>query len=228
MRTNKQGAFTLIETIVTLSILSLLLVLIFGTFGMATSIFQDTDVRQSAELQLRGIKLLMERDLELSDYWHQNSLHRDFGTDPDTAQTVWRDAVSVCNLSDWKAVGNFDPVTGRPIWNRHVVWYATQENEAKLIRQVVEPGGPVTEPYSVLSSNVSDSNPNANADLLHSRVLSESIKNFQVIPRPQNGTVGIILRLRKSGAHRPNSMEKTEENLELAITFLPRNTWPKI
>ena len=212
----------------TLSILSLLLVLIFGTFGMATSIFQDTDVRQSAELQLRSIKLLMERDLELSDYWYQNSLHRDFGTDPDTGETVWRDAVSMCSLSDWKAVGNFDTLTGRPIWDRHIVWYATQESEAKLVRQVVQPGGPVTEPYLALSSNVNDSNPEANVDLLHSRVLSDGIKNFQVIPRPQNGTVRISLRLRKGGAHRPNSMEKTEENLELTITFLPRNTWPKI
>lgn len=205
----------------TLAILGTLLLLIFGSFGMATSLFQDTDVRQSAENQLRGIKLLLQRDLELSDFWLNNSLER---STPDG----WRDALSVSALGDWDNPANFDGASDRPLWNRYVVWYATQEPDARLYRQVVEPGGLITVPYAGLSTNLSDLNPDGNANALYTRLMSNRVRNFQVTSRLQNGTVRVGLRLRAEGSRRPNTATRTVENLELVMTFHPRNTFPKI
>lgn len=212
------------ETLVTLSVLSLLLVVIFGTFGMATSIFQDTDVRQSSENQLRSIKLLMERDLELGDFWLLNTMNRPIA-DPPTS----RDAFAIGTLADWDNPAQFDSVTGRPSWNRYIVWYATQESSGKMVRQVVEPpgGAVLTAPYANLGANLND-DPDLNAHVLYSRTLSERLRNFQVEAAPQNGTLKATIGLQTTGAKRPNSQQNTMENLELTLVFLPRNTWPKI
>ena len=221
MRSNRRG-FTLIETLITLVVFSLLLVMIFGTFGMSTSIFQDTEVRQSTELQMKSIKLLLQRDLELGDFWFLNSVSRDQG------DGTFRDALAIGTLNDWDDASQFDPTTGRPTWNRYLVWYATQEDPGKMIRQVVGSGGAaLTGPYLGLSTNINDE-PSGNNDVTYSRTLSDRVKDFKIDSRLQNGTVEVKLRLESRGAGRPNSMERTVENLELTLSFRPRNTWPQI
>ncbi|MCA9778439.1 MAG: type II secretion system protein [Candidatus Eremiobacteraeota bacterium] len=221
MRPERRG-FTLIETLITLAVFSLLLVLIFGTFSMSTSIFQDTDVRQSTEIQMKSIKLLLQRDVELSDFWFMNSVSRVQG------DSTYRDALSISTLGDWDNAAEFDATTGRPTWSRYVVWYATQETPGRMIRQVVDGGGAaLTGPYADLSININET-PGSNANVLYSRTLSDRVKDFRVDTRLQNGTVEVKLRLESRGAGRPNSMQRTVDNLELTLTFRPRNTWPQI
>lgn len=105
---------------------SLMLVLIFGSFGLASGLFQDTSTRQGSEMQLRAIKLLLQHDLELSDFWLTNKLKRPLIGEGN------RDALSTANLSDWNDNTKFDPSTDRPRWDRYVVWYATQEPIANM------------------------------------------------------------------------------------------------
>jgi prepilin-type N-terminal cleavage/methylation domain-containing protein len=223
MRRDSRG-LTLIETMVTLGVFSMLLVFIFNTFSISTAIFQDTDVRQATETQMKSIKLLLQRDLELGDFWFINSVSR-----PQMDATL-RDALAVGTLADWDDPAQFDATTGRPGWNRYIVWYATQEDPGRMIRQVVEPGGGVPLPgaYAGLSTNLNDGDPNLNADLLISRTLSDRVKNFAVTPRLQNGTIQITIRLESRGAKRANSVDNTVENLGLDLVFRPRNTWPEI
>ncbi|MFA7484229.1 MAG: type II secretion system protein [Vulcanimicrobiota bacterium] len=212
--------FTLLETMITLAVFSLLLVLIFGTFSMSTSIFQDTDVRQSTEIQMKSIKLLLQRDLEMGDFWYLNTVLRTHGG-------MQRDGMAIGTLADWDDPGQYDGTTGRPAWNRYIVWYATQEDTGRLIRQVIDGGGLLAAPYAGLSTNLNE-DPDTNSDVLYSRTLSQRLMDFQVVPMMQNGTVEVKVRLQSKGAGRPNSMERTVENLELAMTFRPRNSWPQI
>ena len=205
----------------TIAILSLLLVLTFGSFGMVTSLFHDTELRQGTETQLRGIKLLLQRDIELSDFWLNSMVAR-------TTDDGSRDALSLSTLSEWNDPANFDGASDRPLWNRYIAWYATLEPNAKLYRQVVEPGGRLTVPYADLSTNLSDTNPDGNSDVVYSRTLSDRVQNFEVTTRLQNGTVRVAIQLRAEGLKRANSTDKAVENLELSMTFQPRNTFPKI
>lgn len=205
----------------TFAILSGLLLLVFGAFGMATSLFQDTEVRQGTENQLRSIKLLLQRDLELSDFWLMSIAPRSTA-DGD------RDALCVSALSDWADPVRFDSTTDRPRWDRRVVWYATREPDARLYRQVVEPGGVLSGPYADLTSNLSEVNPEGNQDVVYSRILSRGVRNFRVTNRLQNGTVTVDLKLLAEGRRRPNTATKTQENLEITLVFQPRNTFPKI
>lgn len=215
------GGFTLFETIVTFGILSALLTLVFAAFGMATGLFQDTEVRQGAENQLRSTKLLLQRDIELSDFWLMSTVAR---STPDGD----RDALSVSRLSDWNDTARFDAVTDRPIWDRYAVWYASLGTDGSLYRQVLQPSGLVTAPYANLSTNLSDANPESNQNVIYSRVLSDRVQNFRVTSRLQNGTVQINLRMAAEGSRRPNTMTRTRENLELTLIFQPRNTFPRI
>jgi prepilin-type N-terminal cleavage/methylation domain-containing protein len=218
-----QRGMTLIETVVTLGIFSLLLVFIFNTFSISTSVFQDTDVRQATESQMKSIKLLLQRDLEMGDFWFVNTVSRP------QADGTFRDGMAVGTLADWDDASQFDIDTGRPAWNRYIVWYATQEDSGRMVRQVVETGGGVLPgPYPSLSGNLNDVNPDANADLLFSRVLSAGVKNFRVDPRLQNGTISVSIRLESRGAKRANSQESTVDNLGLELVFRPRNSWPEI
>lgn len=202
---------------------SLMLVLIFGSFGLASGLFQDTSTRQGSEMQLRAIKLLLQHDLELSDFWLTNKLKRPLIGEGN------RDALSTANLSDWNDNTKFDPSNDRPQWDRYVVWYATQEPTATLYRQVVEPGGVLTVANGNLStSNLSDLDPNSNANVIFSRRLSERVKDFNVNDRYENGTVTIRVHLQTDGLKRQNTMGKTQDNLELELTFQPRNTFPRI
>lgn len=200
-----------------------MLVFIFYAFSMATSVFQDTEVRQSIEIQMKSIKLLLQRDLEMGDFWFVNTVSRP------QFDSSNRDALAVGTLANWDDSTQFDSTTGRPAWNRYVVWYATEQDPGALVRQIVEEsaGVPLTGPYSALGTNLNE-DPKANSDLLFTRTLSDKVKNFRVTSRLQNGTVAVSVRLEGRGAKRPNSTENTLETLGLNLIFRPRNTWPEI
>lgn len=209
-----------------MTILGILLSLAFGAFAMSTRIFQDTTTRQSAEVQLRAIKILAERDIELSNFWNIRTYPNRGGDG--------RDAMVLNALSDWDAPGNFDPATGRPAWDRHVAWYATNETNkpGRLVRQLLAPtlpaGSFLDSPFSESQSFFSDVNPSGNGDAIYTRVLSASVLEFRVTPRLQNGSVKLQIRLLARGKQRQLSSVKTEENLDVTITLTPKNTWPEI
>ena len=212
---------SLIELIISLSMLSLLLLLIFATFEMGTRLFRDTSVRQSSEMELRGIKLMLERDINLSNFWHSN-----INSSPREMAGQKRDALSLVSLNNWDDPANYDPVSKRPAWNRYIVWYGTLEPKGRLVRQAVDPplgGSPYFNgPYAALSTNLSD-NPLSNQHLVYSRVLTDNLREFQTETRFQNGTIRVRIRLQASGSKRPQSMENTEDHLEVTMTFQPKN-----
>jgi prepilin-type N-terminal cleavage/methylation domain-containing protein len=222
----RRSGFTLIELLISMGLLGLLLGMIFAAFDLGTRIFQETATRQSSETQLRNIKLLLERDCKLSNFWYSRALSR-----PALEGDGFRDALSLSTLGNWDDPSRFDSLTGRPLWDRYVVWYATQETPGKLYRQVVEPsftGPSLTAPYSALPSNLSTLDPNSNADLVSSRLLSQNVQNFETGLKLKNGTITTTIRLLSVGGKRPTSATRVEDHLEVSLTFRPKNSWPAI
>lgn len=208
-----------------MAILGVLMTLAFGAFALSTRLFQDTTIRQSAEVQLRTIKVLLQRDLELTNFWQISHVPRTVGSEP-------RDAMALVGLGDWQSPSNFQVASDRPLWDRYIVWYATQQSPGRLVRQLVQPplsGNPFyTGSYSGLSTSLSDSDPGSNRFASQTRVLSETVSEFELVPRLQNGTVRARIRLKALGGNRQLSHKQTQENLEVVMTFYPHNTWPKI
>ena len=209
-----------------MAILGVLMTLAFGAFALSTRLFQDTTSRQSSENQLRAIKVLLERDLELTNFWQIQHVARTVGSET-------RDAMALVGLGDWRRASNFQSGSDRPLWNRYIVWYATQQSPGRLVRQVVIPPLPAgipyfNGPYLGLSSSLSDIDPESNSFASQSRILSEDLLDFEISPRLQNGTVRTKIRLRSVGGNRQLSGKQTEENLQVVLTFHPHNTWPKI
>lgn len=214
--------------LIALTMLSLLLGLIFAAFGMSTRIFSESSLRQSSEQQLKAIRVLLERDLELTNFWLTNVTNRDL------VDGGARDGLSMVGLSEWNNASLYQSDSQRPAWDRQLVWYATTGPTGKLVRQVAAPApvAPSTyldSPYQALSTNLSDSAPEGNADVLSTRYLSEDVLSFNVSQRPQNATIKVGLHLRKGGgANRTQGMAKVEDHFEVIWTLLPKNTWPPL
>lgn len=224
---NRRGQL-LIEMMIALGMLSLMLLLVFSAFTMSTRIFSESLVRQSAEQQLKAIRLLLERDLDLTNFWLVG-VHS-----PVAPSGPRRDALSLVTLSQWDDASLFDPTTSRPAWNRYVVWYATQTEPGRLIRQVlnppnVPPNAFYVSPFEGLSTGLQDANPENNRYALYTRYLSENVVDFQASSRLRNGTINVRLHLLHSGGKRALAADaRAEDNLEVSWSFRPKNTWPPI
>lgn len=206
-------------------VLAFVVALVFGTFLMSTRLFNSSATRQSAEVEFKAIAALLKRDLEHTNFW-LCQIHTRASSPP------YRDGLALAALDDWDAASSFDPVTGRPAWNRYIVWYATSEpDRGRLIRQIVQPSPPPTPfiqaPYSGLSANMND-DPASNSDVFSSRILSQDVEEFRISQRLENGTYRVQLKLHKTGGRRGMGTEQTEETLDITSTYKPKNTWPAI
>lgn len=220
---------SLAELLIALGMLSGLLLITFTAFRMSTQVFSEGTVRQSAEQQLRVIRLLLERDVDLTSFWYASVVAR-----TQTADNANRDALSLVGLSDWNASSLLPMANNqRPAWNRYVVWYATEEEKGRLVRQVVEPDSSLKPPdylkapYADLDNNIKD-NPDSNNNVTSTRYLSEGVVDFKASQRLENGTITINLKLLNHGQARGVSLDKVQNHLEAKWVFLPKNSWPRL
>lgn len=207
--------------------LGALLLLLFGAFSMSTRVFSESTLRQSAEQQLKTIRILLERDLELTSFWLIKEDARTLG------DGTSRDGVAMVGLSEWNDSSLFQSGTQRPAWNRQLVWYATEETPGRLIRQVVAPPPPapstyLNQPYEALADNRSNVSPESNHHVHSTRYLSAGVTDFKVTSKLSNATLEVKLHLQQKGNYRAQSMAKTENHLQVLWIFCPKNTWPPL
>ncbi len=217
----------MIEMLLALGMLSLMMVLVFGAFGMSTRVFSESTLRQSAEQQLKTIRVLLERDIELTNFWLAQVVPRPL------SDGTSRDALALVGLSEWNNTGLFQSDTGRPAWDRQLVWYTTTETPGRLIRQVASPPLPtgssyLNQPYLALSENLADASPEGNKNALSTRYLSAGVVDFKVSARRENATLRVELHLQQKGSARAQSVERAENHLQVNWRFNPRNTWPPL
>ncbi len=217
----------LLELLLAMGLLGLVVGLVFLSFRSTVRVFGESTLRQSAEQQLNAIRVLLERDTELTNFWLAKVAPRT------STNGSSRDAFSMVAVSDWNNSSRFQSGTFRPAWDRQVVWYATEQTPGRLVRQAnaptpVPPSTYLNSPYSLLSPGVSDSSLESGHAILSTRYLSEDVVHFQVTSKVQNATLRVKLHLQKEGNYRRESMERAENNLEVDWTFCPKNTWPPL
>lgn len=101
-----------------------------------------------------------------------------------------------------------------------------------LVRQVVAPERPelgyFNVPYEQLSTNLSESDPLSNDNVVFSQVLSRSVKEFEVSAFPGATFADVKLRFEATGARRGGGMDQVEDQVEVQLRFDINNTWPKL
>ena len=134
----KQG-FSLLEVILSCSLLMLASAVIFSVFCYGQRGFSLASGRNSIQCDARSTFARLRQDLEQSA-WSGVSLDTGVlrrATVPlSTGPSVQpRDLICMASLTDWYASGNFDPVTGLPLWNSYVLYHPDlQTNQSKLYR----------------------------------------------------------------------------------------------
>lgn len=126
MSINKRGA-TLLETLLSTGIFSLLVVALFVFYSIGKTKWNVMFLRYTLQTDARRAMGDVERDLRKTDY---SSI--DVYSNPRVTPAGWTDQVprwAVCSisLSDWTNPKNFDPASGKPLWNQYVIYMATTE-----------------------------------------------------------------------------------------------------
>jgi type II secretory pathway pseudopilin PulG len=219
---------SLIETIVSMSILAFIMGAIFLAFTQSSRSFRHALLRQGLQGDALKMESLFGRDVRMTNFFSVNLVSRDFTTSD--GRMVRRDGLSFADLDDWVPNANFDAVTGLPLWNRYIVYYVTNDvDEGRLIRQVVDPGGPTGGlPYGALSANIRN-DPSINSNVQSTTLISSQADEFEVLLDDGTHGVRVILRLKRRGERRRSGGEqKVDETLEARYSPVALNTVPKL
>ncbi len=219
--------FTLIELVVAIFLLFLILSTTILAFYLGTRSFHHAILRQGLQGDTQKLAVLLGRDVRLTDYHSAFIVPRTYITaDGDSVQ---RDGLAIAALSDWQDPNRFDPVTGLPLWDRYVVYYATDDADSgALIRQVIDPGAPTNGvPYFALGSNLL-TDPTLNSGHFAHTVISDQVHHFELSLSDSSASLEVRLVLRRAGARRAGSGEVVDEALESEFSLTARNTFPKL
>lgn len=230
----KRG-FTLLELCISCSILSLVLLGIFGVFEMGQSSFHFASLRQGLQSEARVAFNTLSNDLRHSSFVTVTALPRSVSVvlqrqENRGNQSLDRDGLCCAAVQNWAAPGAIDINSGFPNFDSYVVYYGTSEAEGRLIRQMVKPAlvGPYPNAEFSLINSMKD-NPLANSSRVGvTRTLSKRLLSLRA--RRDNGTrlVEVTLRLRGLGGAKPGTSARADETFELTLKTYPENTYPRV
>lgn len=234
--TRKRRGLSIVEVVLSLMILSMVMLGIFGVFDMGSHSFQFASLRQGLQSEARLSWILLRDDLRLSTYTSITSLPRTVsvvvpGQETAGPQTLDRDGLSFATVEDWSASTALDQYTGFPNFDSYLVYYASSEPEGRLIRQLVRPATTGPYPYGSFSvSNSMNDIPLSNSNLVSNttRILSNRVLSFQARVDAPKRMVHAVLRFRGHGGKRPVGSKEADETLELRVDLAPENTYPKL
>lgn len=216
MSQKRPRGFTLIEILVTVTMLLLLMGAVFWAFDYGTRAFYRSNTQQNAQAEMTRAYSRIRKDLRHTHF--RSVLIRER-----TMDTFRRDALSLASLKNWSDEESFDELNGLPMWDRYVVYYAT--DSGKLIRSLLDEDFPdfSPAPFSQLSdSDHLNENPNNNDSSLQTtyQTISRSVEVFQVSLDPSQDMVFVKILLNSKGGR------KTEKS-EIRFDISPQNTWPQ-
>lgn len=219
MLLRKHKGFTLVELLISASILIFLVGAVFFAFAYGTRAFHQSNTKQNAQAEVTKLYLRLRQDLRQTHYRSVSSVVRTF-TVP--SGNVRRDALCMSGVRNWKDPNSFDEVNGLPKWDRYVLFYGNQAG--KLIRTNIDPSFPDFSPAPLgeLSelSHMSENPINNVAEQTSFSIISRSLESFIIELEPGRDMV-LVRCLMKQGTGR-----KTE-SVELKFDISPQNTWPK-
>ena len=228
-------AFSLLELTLSVSILSFVLLGIFGVFEMGQSTFHYASLRQGLQSEARIALYQLNNDLRHSSFPTVEAVPRTVSVvlprqESKGPQTLERDGVCMASVQNWESATAVDITTGFPNFDSFIVYYGTTEAEGRLIRQVVVP--PMVGPYPNNQFSVANSmkdNPLSNSSRVGvTRTLSRRLLSIRA--RRDNSTrlITVDLRFRGTGSARPGTTARADETFEMTLKIYPENTYPRV
>jgi len=216
-------AFSLLEVMVSMAILSLALLVCFQLFEWGSRAAVLGQARAGLEGESGRILLAIRGDLQRSDYSGLETLTDSTRsvTNPE-GQLVERHALCTLGLKNWNDPASIDPVAAAPKWDRYVVLYATKSTPGSLVKQtysVITVG-----PMGTLDARVQD-NPALNG-ALSTQILGQNVEIFRLTQDETAKSLKVDLTLstrggRKGGSGRINERFQVSFQTRLENSLSP-------
>lgn len=247
----RERGFSLLELVVSMTLLSVLSVLTFSLFAQGSSLFRLGSSRGNLQTEMRRLIASMGREITHSSFYSCASLtSAPLSVEPGgPGQTRWvqRDTLSCAALRDPLASASYDPQSGLARWDCYTIYLATDEvPQGKLLRFRVDSpfdtAGPTTEstplrgqrnglPYDTLAPLVT-AYPASTSDTPvlpdTTRLLTSQLLEFQAGAETSTQLVRVRVVLRGEEGRITQGHHTTAELLEGKLTFKPENTWPRL
>ncbi|MBN9413980.1 MAG: prepilin-type N-terminal cleavage/methylation domain-containing protein [Candidatus Eremiobacteraeota bacterium] len=227
--------FTLLESLITIAVMGGLVLMVFAVFEVGVTGFKVGGNRLDLQGDLRRVLTPLRKDLQNSSFQSVSTVSVTADNiplkppNPSPAATVQRDGLCMNGLRNSQDDDSYDNVSGLPIWDCFVCYFATQDSpDGKMVRMLLRDPSRDTLgiPRPLSPSDLSLSNP----DLLASnvRVLSDQIMEFGAVLDPANQLVRLHLKLRSKVGRQQMGGRSLVEILEIETTVDPANTNPRL
>ena len=217
MRPPSRG-FSLPELLLGFGIFLLFLGGVFGLFTKGYQAFHFLQTRQSVQGQVLRLKSVLEADFRMTHY-------RSIGVETDTAtvdgQPARRDRACCLILDDWQSPANYRGDTGIPMWNRYALYQTSTEQEGRLQRFVVSPGGTIPLRIKPMD-NLLDP-----GGVVGRQLLSSSIKAFACDINEYDQDIKVTFELKEVGGGRGLDQNRINETFKAVFRWTPNNTVPR-
>lgn len=225
--------FSLLDTLLAMSLLTVLTMAIFSVFEQGSSLLSLGNARASLSAELRRVTTILGRDLLLSSFYTvQASVPYTMVVprDETSNMTVRRDSLSFGCLANPAASSSYDPSSGLPMWDQYCIYTATRESpNGKLFRFRVARGGTIdtSQPSLGNHQSVVDAFPSG-ALANTTRVLTSQLVHFSVVRNAADQEVEMRIILRGQAGRIQSGRKSLAELLETKIVIRPENTWPRL
>jgi prepilin-type N-terminal cleavage/methylation domain-containing protein len=211
-----QRGFSIIELMVTLSVLLALIGSVFFAFDYGTRGFYQSTRRQDAQAEMTKSYLKLKADLRQTHF--RSVLVRERGSGDER-----RDAVCFSAVRDWRSPESFDSLNGLPKWDRYITYYGTPSGS--LVRSLLDPEFPDYSPFPFHGLSEADhlnETPGINEPELQSgySVITTRLERFEASLDRDKEMVLVIMVLKTQEG-------RTAETSELQFDISPQNTWPR-
>ena len=215
---------TLIELMVSLSIFSLALAGVFLLFRNSYQALHFLQNRQSVQQQMLKIKGWLHADFDLS---HLRSIAVDPIPITLDDKNYRRDLVSCLALDDWRDKDSFHDITNMPLWNRYVLYQATDEEEGELVRLVlrrIKPPATGFLPFRPLE----DLRGHTGFEVESRHQLSKNLLQYECEVSDADQDVRFNVKLLRRAGARGVDAKRAQESFEGVFRITPKNTHPKL
>lgn len=138
----RRHGFSLLEVVIACALFGGLTTLIFSFFRFGTHAFMSANQRHGLQMDALRCADALTEDLERSSQASVSVLSGATRSVAIDTETVQRDVISFASIKNWRDhtnSENYNLDNGAPLWNRSLVYYATQETEGRFIRLRVDP-----------------------------------------------------------------------------------------
>ena len=227
----KSRGFSVLELIISMSLLLLVSGTLFFLFRMCSSNFQVGMTRQSLQSQLRRISARLNLDIRQSSFYTISEAAASINVDMEPGIVpARRDAVCLGHPN------GFDPITGLTVWDKYTVYTATLDlPRGRLVTYRVGASagvvpGTTQQPWgNFLISLVSYTTvPSLKAETNTLKTLTRDLHQFQVDRDLSNQMVVVRVAVRGERGRTAEGRRSTAESAEMVFRYRAENTWPRM